>query len=68
MSDGTLIRAARLWLKKSQKNGKDYLVGRWGGCRVLILANDRREGEDDNSHWLLLGEAPDKPRQGEKAS
>jgi hypothetical protein len=47
-----------------QRNGKDFLVGRLGGCRVLILENDRQEGEDGNAHWLLLGEAEDKPREG----
>jgi hypothetical protein len=33
MSDATLIKAAKLWRKKSQRNGRDYLVGRLGvGC------------------------------------
>ena len=47
-----------------QRNGKDFLVGRLGGCRVLILENDRQEGEDGNTHWLLLGKAEDRPREG----
>jgi hypothetical protein len=47
-----------------QRNGKDFLVGRLGGCWVLILENDRREGDDGNTHWLLLGEAEDRPREG----
>ena len=67
MSDPTLIRAAKLWRKRSQRNGREYLVGRLGGCRVLILENnDRREGgdEEQNTHWLMLGQAEDKPRQG----
>jgi hypothetical protein len=64
VADNTLLKAARLWAKTSQKTGKTHYVGRWGGCRVLIMENDRREGEDENSHWLLLGEAEDKPREG----
>ncbi len=62
--DNRLLKAARLWAKTSQRTGKTYYVGRWGGCRVLILENDRREGEDGNTHWLLLGEAEDRPREG----
>jgi hypothetical protein len=64
VADNTLLKAARLWAKTSQKTGRTYYVGRWGGCRVLILENDRREGEDGNTHWLLLGEAEDRPRGG----
>jgi hypothetical protein len=64
VADNTLLKAARLWAKTSQKTGKTYYIGRWGGCRVLILENDRRESEDGNTHWLLLGEADDRPREG----
>jgi hypothetical protein len=66
MSDATLIKAAKLWRKKWQRNGRDYLVGRLGGCRVLILENNdaAAEGEERNSHWLLLGKADEKPREG----
>jgi hypothetical protein len=65
MSDAPLIRAAKLWRKKSERNGRDYFVGRLGGCRVLILENNdaAAEGEERNSHWLLLGQADDKPRE-----
>jgi hypothetical protein len=64
VTNDTLLKAARLWVKTSQKTGKTYSVGRWGGCRVLVLENDRKEGEDGNTHWLLLGEAEDRPREG----
>jgi hypothetical protein len=69
MSDASLIRAAKLWKKKSERNGRDYFVGRLGGCRVLILGNNdaAAEGEERNSHWLLLGQAEDKPRDGKGA-
>jgi hypothetical protein len=67
VSDNALLKAAKLWAKTSQKTGRTYYVGRWGGCRVLILENDRREGEDGNTHWLLLGEAePYQPQEGRR--
>jgi hypothetical protein len=37
-----------------------------GGCRVLIMENNdaAAAAEERNSHWLLLGPADDKPREG----
>src|SRR4051794_22901142 len=55
MSD--LIKAAKLWAKVSAKTGGTYYVGRMGGCRVLVLENRDRKGEDEPTHWLLLGDA-----------
>src|SRR5918911_2922286 len=55
MSD--LIRAAKLWARTSAKTGGTYYVGRMGGCRVLILENRDRQGEDEPTHWLMLGDA-----------
>jgi hypothetical protein len=67
VSDATLLRAAKLWSKKSQKNGRQYLVGRLGGLRVLIFENADKRGDDDHTHVLMVGEAEDKPRPVEKA-
>ena len=55
MSD--LIKAAKLWAKTSAKTGGTYYVGRMGGCRVLVLENRDRQGEDEPTHWLMLGDA-----------
>ena len=55
-----LLKAAKLWAKTSQRTGRTYYVGRWGGCRVLVLENDRRQGDDEPSHFLLLGKAEDR--------
>jgi hypothetical protein len=55
MSD--LIRAAKLWAKTSAKTGGTYYVGRMGGCRVLVLENRDRQGEDEPTHWLMIGDA-----------
>jgi hypothetical protein len=57
-----LIKAAPLWAKSSVKGGQ-YLTGRLGGVKVLILENRDRQNDDDPSHHLFVTEAPDR-RQG----
>jgi hypothetical protein len=57
-----LIKAAGLWAKSSVK-GSQYLTGRLGGVKVLILENRDRQSDDDPSHILYFTEAPDR-RQG----
>jgi hypothetical protein len=56
-----LLKAAPLWQKSSAKGGQ-YLTGRLGGVKVLILENRERQTDDDPSHHLFFAEAP--PRQG----
>jgi hypothetical protein len=56
-----LIKAAPLWAKTSVKGGQ-YLTGRLGGVKVLVLENRDRQTDDDPSHHLFFAEAP--PRQG----
>jgi hypothetical protein len=43
-----MIPAAKLWEKASAK----------GNLRVLVLENNRREGDADNTHTLMFAEAP----------
>jgi hypothetical protein len=62
-NNGPLIKAAGLWQKTSVKGGQ-YLTGRMGGLRVLIMENRDRKSDDDLSHHLLVGEAP--ARQGDE--
>ena len=57
-----LIKAAPLWAKSSVKGGQ-YLTGRLGGMKVLILENRDRQNDDDPSHHLFVTEAPER-RQG----
>jgi hypothetical protein len=52
-----MIPACRLWEKTSAK-GNRYLIGRMGGVRVMVLENNRRESEGDNTHTLMFAEAP----------
>ena len=61
-NSGPLIKAAGLWQKTSVKGGQ-YLTGRMGGLRVLVMENRDRKSDDDPSHHLLVAEAQDR-RQG----
>jgi hypothetical protein len=57
-----MLKAAGLWAKTSVKGGQ-YLSGRWGGLRILVMENRDRQGDDDPSHILYVTEAADR-RQG----
>ena len=46
----------RLWEKTSAK-GRNYLVGRLGGAKVLVMSVRERDGEDGPTHELMLTEA-----------
>jgi hypothetical protein len=59
-SNSPMLKAAGLWAKTSVKGGQ-YLAGRLGGVKVLILENRDRRGDDDPSHHLFFVEAPDCP-------
>jgi hypothetical protein len=62
-NNGPMLKAAGLWQKTSVKGGQ-YLTGRLGGLRVLVMENRDRKSDDDPSHHLLVAEAP--PRQGDE--
>ena len=53
-----MLKAAGLWAKTSVKGGQ-YLTGRLGGVKVLIMENRDRQTDDDPSHHLFFTEAPD---------
>jgi hypothetical protein len=58
-----MLKACRLWEKTSANNRK-YLVGRWGGLRVLILENGERGAAGKADFHLLFAEAnPPEDRQ-----
>jgi|SRR3954454_3714537 hypothetical protein len=61
-ANSPMLKAAGLWAKTSVK-GEQYLTGRLGGVKVLILENRDRQNDDDPSHSLFFVEAPDR-RQG----
>lgn len=57
---GPMLTAAKLWRRTSAK-GTDYLAGRLGGVKVVILP--RRDGEEgDHTHVMLFAEPA--PRDG----
>jgi hypothetical protein len=49
--------AAKLWEKTTAKRD-GYMIGRMGSVRVLVLENNRRESDADNTHTLMFAEAP----------
>jgi hypothetical protein len=57
-----MLKAGRLWAKTSAKGGQ-YLSGRLGGVKVLILANHDRQSDNDPSHILYFVDSGDR-RQG----
>jgi hypothetical protein len=61
-NNSPMLKAAGLWAKTSVKGGQ-YLTGRLGGVKVLILENRDRQSDDDPSHHLFFVEAGDR-RQG----
>jgi hypothetical protein len=64
-SNGPMLKATGLWAKSSVKGGQ-YLTGRLGGVKVLILENRDRQGNDDPSHHLFFVEAPDRRQGGQE--
>src|SRR6185369_11682465 len=57
-----MLKVAGLWAKSSVKGGQ-YLTGRLGGVKVLVMENRDRQSDDDPSHNLFFVEAADR-RQG----
>src|SRR3954468_1554651 len=64
-TNGPMLKAAGLWSKTSAKGGQ-YLTGRLGGVKVLILENRDRQSDDDPSHQLFFAEAPDRCQGGQE--
>lgn len=59
---GPMLKAAPLWAKTSAKGGQ-YLTGRLGGVKLLILENRDRQSDDEPSHHLFFVEAPDRRQE-----
>jgi hypothetical protein len=53
LSNGPMLKATGLWAKTSAKGGQ-YLTGRLGGVKVLIMENRDRQNDDDPSHHLFF--------------
>ena len=61
---GKLIKAAGLWAKTSAA-GREYLTGRLGGLRVLIMPNRDKTTDADPTHVMLIGEAGERKPAGD---
>ena len=60
-----MLKAAGLWSKTSAKGGQ-YLTGRLGGVKVLVMENRDRQSDDDPSHNLFFVEAADRRQGGQE--
>src|SRR3954453_15341475 len=60
-----MLKAAGLWSKTSVKGGQ-YLTGRLGGVKVLVMENRDRQSDDDPSHTLFFVEAGDRRQDGQQ--
>jgi hypothetical protein len=66
-ANSPMLKATGLWAKSSVKGGQ-YLTGRLGGVKVLILENRDRQSDDDPSHHLFFVEAPDRRQLAQERS
>jgi hypothetical protein len=60
-----MLKVTGLWAKSSVKGGQ-YLTGRLGGLKVLVMENRDRQTDDDPSHHLFFVEAPDRRQGGQE--
>src|SRR3954465_686771 len=67
LKNSPMLKATGLWAKTSVK-GSQYLTGRLGGVKVLVMENRDRKSEDDPSHYLFFVEAPDRRQGGQRAA
>ena len=51
MTGSPLLKATGLWLRTSAR-GSEYLVGRLGGLKILVMTNRDKVADEDPSHIL----------------
>src|SRR3954451_18788524 len=61
-NNSPMLKAAGLWAKTSVKGGQ-YLTGRLGGVKVLVMENRDRQSDDDPSHILYFVEAQERRQE-----
>jgi hypothetical protein len=61
-SNGPMLKAAGLWQKTSVKGGQ-YLTGRLGAMKVLVMENRERKSDNDPSHILYFVEAQERSQE-----
>ena len=60
MTDLPRVPLPRLWMKRSA-SGREYLVGRMGGARLLVFRNERKACESDPDFKLFVVAADEPP-------
>ena len=60
MTDQTRVPLARLWMRRSA-SGRESLVGRMGGARLLVFRNERKACDSDPDFELFAVAADDPP-------
>lgn len=60
MTDRPGVPLARLWLRQSRQ-GREYMVGRMGGARLLIFRNERKLCESDPDFEMFAVAADEDP-------
>ena len=58
--NGELLRLTGLW-KRTSANGREYLVGRLGAARLLVLENRDAGGEGEPDFIVFLAEIGERP-------
>jgi hypothetical protein len=58
-----MLRATGLWRKKSKK-GTDYLAGRMGGVKVIIMPNTKRTNDNEPTHHMFFANGEKKQTGG----
>jgi hypothetical protein len=61
-NNSPMLKATGLWQKTSGKGGQ-YLTGRLGAMKVLVMENRDRKTDDDPSHILYFVEAQERRQE-----
>jgi hypothetical protein len=66
--DGAMIKIGGLYKKHRQKDGREYLTGRFGfGARLLVLPNDRKTADsppNEPDYCIFVVPIEDNPKPG----
>lgn len=60
---GPQLTAFKLYKKTSKRTGNEYLYGRWGALKVIILRSSETTDDGGEIFNVVLQQADDKPRQ-----
>jgi hypothetical protein len=64
-ANGPMLEATGLWATTSVKRGQ-YLIGRPGRVRVLVMENRTWQSDDEPNYHLFFVEAPNRRQPGQE--